>query len=190
MTMKMNVNKKLAAQLMAMAMAATSWGAMAASANVEMNGEVIQTTCTLASTSENIVVDLGRPSTGDFAGREAGYAASSGSFNVDLTGCAGVTGLTVWASGAQPETGLSNAIANTLTAGATGVAMQIFSNLDGHNNTLMNPNADASSALALTVPDSDTHRLPFTAKMVKVASATPVTAGLVQGHVTMNVGYQ
>lgn len=188
--MTMNVNKKLAAHVVAMAMAAASWGAMAASANVELNGEVIQTTCTLDSTSENIVVDLGRPSTGDFAGREAGYAASSGSFNVGLTGCEGVTGLTVWASGAQPETGLNNAIRNSLTTGATGVAMQVFSNMDGHNNTLMNPNADASSALAVTVPDSDTHTLPFTAKMVKVASDTPVTAGLVQGHVTLNVGYQ
>lgn len=188
--MTMNVNKKLAAQVMAVAMAAASWGAMAAAANVEMNGEVIQTTCTLDSTSENIVVDLGRPSTGDFAGRAAGYSASEGSFNVGLTGCEGVTGLTVWASGAQPEPGLANSIRNTLTSGATGVAMQLFSNLDGHADTLMNPNSDASSALALTVPDSDTHTLPFTAKMVKVATDTPVTAGLVQGHVTLNVGYQ
>ncbi|WP_368758796.1 fimbrial protein [Klebsiella oxytoca] len=186
--MTMKVNKRMAARLTAAALALASYGTLAASASVEMTGEVVDSTCALAPSSQSVSVDLGRPSVGDFTGQPAGYAATSSSFNLQLEGCSGITGLQVWASGAQTEPGLTNAIKNTATSGATGVAMQIFHN--SNTSVALNPNADATSALSLTVPDTATHQLDFTAKMVKIAAAQTPTAGPVEGHVTLNVGYQ
>jgi type 1 fimbria pilin len=183
----MIVNKKPVAHLMALALAATCWGAVASTANVTMTGEVTSATCTLTQASESVAVDLGRPSVADFADRAAGYAASTAGFNLDLTNCSGISELAVWASGAQLEQGLTNAIANTATSGATGVAMQIFHN--SALNTAMDPNTDYSNSLTLGVADSANHRLSFTAKMVKVAADQEVTAGPVRGNVTLNVAY-
>ncbi len=188
--MTMNVNKKLVARLMAIALTTTTWGAMAASASVEMTGQVIDTTCALAPGSDSVSVDLGAPSVGDFDGQAAGYAASSAGFNLNLTNCSGVTDLAIWASDAQTEPALVNSIKNTANSGAaTGVAMQIFHNSDTTAAGAMNPNSDASNALALTVADQSTHELNFTAKMVKIAALTTPTPGNVKGNVTINIGY-
>lgn len=184
--MTMNVNKKMVARLMAVALAATTWGAMASSAAVTMTGKVTDSTCALTSDSQNVAVNLGEPSVVDFTGQAPGYAATSAGFNLNLEGCAGRTDLAVWASGAQTESSLLNSIRNTAdTDPASGVAMQVFHN---SSDTAMNPNGDRDSAIALTVPDSATHELNFTAKMVKVAATDP-TPGNVKGNVTINVAY-
>lgn len=186
--MTMNVNKKMAARLTAMALALASCGAMAATANVTMTGEVRDSTCTLAPSSQNVAVDLGTVSTQDFVGQTAGYAASTAGFSLNLENCGDLSALEVWASDADAETGLTNAIRNTHGAGgATGVALQVFK---AGATTAMNPNGSRTSdAIVYDITGNANPQLDYTAKMVKVASAQDATAGLVKGTVTLNVAY-
>lgn len=185
--MTMNVNKKLVARLMAVVLATTTWGAMAATSDITMTGKVTDATCTLNSESQNVAVDLGTASTQDFTGQLPGYAATTAAFNLVLEGCGDTNTLKVWASGATPEPGLTHAIKNTHTGGATGVALQVF-RTHGGATTLMNPNSDAASGYTYDITGNTSPSLPFVAKMVKVAATNP-TAGDVKGTVTINVAY-
>lgn len=187
--MTMNINKKLAARLAAVALVSTTWGAMAATSAVTMTGTVQQASCTLASGSSSVAVDLGTVTTGDFVGQAAGYAVSTAGFNLDLESCDGIDTLRVWASEGDLEPGMTNAIRNSHgEGGATGVATQIFY---GNRDNAMNPSSDASGdAIIVDITDNVAPSLPFTAKMVKVGgSGVTPDAGGVKGTVTLNVAY-
>lgn len=186
--MTMNVKRKLATGLSAAALAMVGFGAIAATSNVTMTGIVRDSTCTLSSSSQNVAVDLGTVSTQDFVGQSSGYAASTGGFSLNLENCGDLSSLEVWASDSETEPNLTNSIKNTHgTGGATGVALQVFK---AGATTAMNPRGNRTSdAITYDITGNANPQLDYTAKMVKIATATNVTAGNVKGTVTMNVAY-
>lgn len=186
--MTMNVKRKLATGLSAAALAMVGFGAIAATSNVTMTGLVRDSTCTLVSDSQIVSVDLGTVSTQDFVGQSSGYAASTAGFSLNLENCGDHTSLEVWASDSESEPNLANSIKNTYgTGGATGVALQVFK---AGATTAMNPRGSRTNgAITYDITGNASPQLDFTAKMVKIATATDVTAGHVKGTVTMNVDY-
>lgn len=122
----------------AAAVAATmvlSQGALAADGNVNFTGEIVDTLCSIAPSSQNLTVPLGKVSRTVFDGATAGTAvvgkkSTPANFNIDLLGCgATAKGATVTFSGtADIDNATSLRLSNAGQVGigsATGVAIEL-----------------------------------------------------------------
>ncbi len=153
--------------------------ANAADGTINFTGEIIDSACTVSTTSADQTVVLGTVSNKAFSA--AGDTAAATAFQIDLTDCpATVTSATVKFDGTAYQ-GDNSALALTPDAGAaTGVAVQIR-NAD---NSVLPLFTDSNS---ITLAQDTTNTLNFNAAYV--ATAATVTAGPANAVTTFSVVY-
>lgn len=143
---------------------------------VVFNGEIVESTCALATGSKNQVVALGTVSANSFSG--AGGTSMAKEFSINLTDCnlENASSATVTFSG---DTAADNAL--NVTGGAEGVGIQILQN--GTPLTL-----DGSTASVAQDLEEGNNSLNFAARYV--ALEDDVTAGLANATASFTLNYE
>ncbi|ATA52374.1 MULTISPECIES: fimbrial protein [Variovorax] len=167
-----------------------SQGALAADGTVNFTGEIVDTLCSIAPSSQNLTVPLGKVSRTVFDGATAGTAvvgkkATPARFNIDLLGCgATAKGATVTFSGTADLDDASNLrLANAGQVGvgaASGVAIEL-----GDSAGTKLPLGSPSAVYILGQGDN---ALKFQAAYVATRSA--VTAGPANSVAQFTIAYK
>ncbi|MNY27980.1 Fimbria A protein precursor [compost metagenome] len=171
-----------------------SQGALAADGTVNFTGEIVDTLCSIAPSSQNLTVPLGKVSRATFydsnpiavgAAASVGKKATPAKFAIDLIGCgatatgAFVTFNGVAAAGNPDLLGLANA-GQVGTATATGVAIEL-----GDSAGTRIKLGEKSQEYILGKGDNS---LKFQAAYI--ATATAVTAGPANAVAQFTVAYK
>lgn len=123
------MNKKTLAKFALLATAAAvSQAALAADGNIQFNGEIVDSPCSISPGATNLVVPLGKVSRASLEGA-AGKLSTPAQFQIQLTDCsAAAKGASITFSGV-PDTVQKDALALANSGGlepnATGVAVQV-----------------------------------------------------------------
>lgn len=143
---------------------------------VIFNGEIVESTCALATGSKNQVVQLGTVSANAFGG--AGGTSMAKEFTINLTDCSldNATAATVTFSG---DTAADNAL--NVTGGAEGVGLQIL-----QNGTPLN--LDGSAASVAQELEEGNNAMSFAARYI--ALDDDVTAGLANATASFTLNYE
>lgn len=171
-----NFKKAGVAAFISSALMAASVNAFAADTiQVTVDGDIVETTCTIDQKTDGVAIDLGKVLVADFPG--VGEAGASKDVSLDFTGCA--DGIKPVVS-AQGEVNPDNDQAYKNTADATGVGVQLKSDA-----TVLD--AAGLNTVPVTIASGE-GSMPLTASMIQTTATAPST-GHVNSVVTLNVVY-
>lgn len=167
------------------AVAALSQAASAADGNIQFTGQIVDTPCSVAASSQNLTVPLGNVGRTSLDGA-AGKKSTPAKFTINLLACgATAKGATVTFTGAADtvvtdDLKLANAGTVGTTASATGVAVEIQDSTGAKI-----PLGSASASYALGLGDNS---LQFQAAYVSTGNA--VTSGPANANAQFTVAYK
>ncbi|WP_058911253.1 fimbrial protein [Entomohabitans teleogrylli] len=172
--------KIVSAFLLAVGVGSVASIANAADGTINFTGTITDETCTIASGSQNLNVDLGRVAKSALDGG-AGKKAGPTRFTLQLTGCpATVTGASVKFDGvAKPE---NRNLLELTGAGTAGVATQVGIEIADRNGATI-PLYTASSNYPLAAGDNN---LDFVARYVSTNTTVGVGTANSTSQFTIN----
>lgn len=173
-----NFKKVGVAAFISSALMASSMSAFAGADQIQVtvNGEVVETTCTISQKDGGVTIDLGKAPIAAFT--DVGADVASNDVTLDFAGCADGISPVVSAQGTLAE-GTENEYKNT--AADNNVAVKLVS-----DETVLD--AVGKNTVPVTIAEG-VGSMPLKASMVKATDAD-VTAGKVQSVATLNVEYK
>lgn len=145
---------------------------------IQMRGNIIANTCSVDSTSQDLVVDLGQAASSDF--KDVGDTGEWKNFDLTLSKCPSTTTLATATFHGQPDSVHPTKFASTGSAG--GLALELA---DRQDRITIAPQASFSAL----VNQSD-HTVDFPMSARYYATSMPVTAGTFSSLVQVTFTYQ
>lgn len=155
-----------------------AYNAIADDIQVEMRGNIFVNTCSVDSASQNLTVDLGQATSGDF--KDIGDTGVWKNVDLTLSKCPVTTTLATATFHGQADGAHPTKFANTGTAG--GLALELA---DRPDKMLIAPEASFS----VLINQSD-HTADFPLAARYYATSMPVTAGTFNSIVQVTFTYQ
>ncbi|WP_058911172.1 fimbrial protein [Entomohabitans teleogrylli] len=145
---------------------------------IQMTGNIFANTCSVDSASQDLSVDLGQDSAGNY--KDVGDTGAWKDFDLTLSKCPSTTTLVTAQFKGQADSTHPTRFANTGTAG--GLALELG---DRQDRILLAPQASFS-----VLVNQDTHTADFPLSARYYCTSYPVTAGTFNATVQVTFTYQ